>query len=59
MNKLEEIKTSPDDFTSSLAILNQLKIRIGEFRLFIELDRGKLIILVIKIGNRKNIYKRK
>ena len=58
ITKLDEVKLSPEDFTTSLANRNELKIRIGDFRLFIELNRGKLNILVIKIGNRKNIYKR-
>ena len=31
--------------------------RIGDFRLFIDLDRSNLLISIIKIGDRKNIYK--
>lgn len=58
MKKLDEVKLSPDDFTTSLKNRNELKIRIGDIRLFIEPDKGNLIILVIKIGDRKNIYKR-
>ncbi len=58
MKKLDKVKLSPDDFTTSLTNRNELKMRIGDIRLFIELDKGNLIILVIKIGDRKNIYKR-
>lgn len=59
LSKLDEIRIQPDEFVKKLTNRNELKLRIGDFRLFIELNRGKLIILVLKIGDRKSIYKKK
>lgn len=32
--------------------------RVGDFRIIFEVDKGDLIILVLKIGNRGDIYKK-
>ena len=32
------------------------RFRVGDYRVIIDLDQNKLMILVIKIGHRKNIY---
>jgi len=31
---------------------------VGEYRIILDIEKEKLIILVIKIGHRKNIYKK-
>ncbi|MBT4879846.1 MAG: type II toxin-antitoxin system RelE/ParE family toxin [Alphaproteobacteria bacterium] len=33
------------------------RIRIGEYRVIYEIKDSKLIVIIVKIGNRKNIYK--
>lgn len=33
------------------------KFRVGDYRLILRLEDDKLLILVIEIGHRKNIYK--
>ena len=33
------------------------KLRIGDYRVIIDLEKDKLIVLIIKIGHRKNVYK--
>jgi mRNA-degrading endonuclease RelE of RelBE toxin-antitoxin system len=53
------MKENPNDFVSTLTNRNEFKLRVGDFRLFIELDRGELIILILKVGDRKTIYKKK
>ena len=54
---LERIKIRPERFLEKLVGEEGYKFRIGDFRLFIDLDKGNLLISVIKIGYRKNIYK--
>ncbi|MHA1910315.1 MAG: type II toxin-antitoxin system RelE family toxin [Candidatus Kariarchaeaceae archaeon] len=56
--KLKKIRKKPDDFAQKLANRSEMKLRVGDIRLFIELNRGKLIILILKVGHRKNIYKK-
>jgi mRNA interferase RelE/StbE len=34
------------------------RLRVGEYRVIIDIYKDKLVILVIKIGHRKNIYKK-
>jgi len=33
------------------------RLRVGDYRVILDIDEGNLIILVIKIGHRKKIYK--
>ena len=34
------------------------RIRVGDYRVIYEIDAGKLIVLVIRIGHRRGIYRR-
>lgn len=36
---------------------NGFRLRIGDWRLIYEVDRGRLIILVVEIGPRGDVYK--
>jgi mRNA interferase RelE/StbE len=33
------------------------RLRIGDYRVILEMDDGKLIVLVLKIGTRGDVYK--
>jgi len=33
------------------------RLRVGDYRVILDIDEGNLFILVIKIGHRKKIYK--
>lgn len=35
-----------------------LRLRVGDYRIVYTVDNGKLIVLVIDVGNRGDIYKR-
>ena len=35
------------------------RIRVGNYRVIYEINDGELMILVVEIGNRKEIYKKK
>jgi mRNA interferase RelE/StbE len=54
---LERIRIRPEVFVSKLVDDPGYKLRIGDYRVILDLDKSKLIILVIKVGHRKNIYK--
>lgn len=37
---------------------NTFRKRVGNYRIIFEIDQGKLIILVLKVGSRGDIYKK-
>ena len=54
---LERIRIRPEAHVKKLVGDPGYRLRVGEYRVIIEIEKDKLIILVIKIGHRKNIYK--
>jgi mRNA interferase RelE/StbE len=54
---LERTRIRPEAFLEKLAGEEGYKFRIGNYRLFLDLNKNDLLILVIKIGYRKNVYK--
>lgn len=58
ISTLERIRIRPESYLIRLVDDPGYKLRVGDYRVIIDLDKTKLIILVIKIGHRRNIYKR-
>ncbi len=58
ISALERIRIRPDHYLIKLIGEPGYKIRVGHYRLMIDLNKEQLQILVIEIGHRKNIYKR-
>ena len=56
INSLERIRIRPEAYVTKLVGDPAYKLRVGDYRIFLDIDQGKLIILVIKIGHRKNVY---
>lgn len=54
---LERIRIRPEHFVEKLVREPGYKLRVGDYRVILDIDHNKLIILVLKIGHRKNIYK--
>ena len=59
LKRLQRISVQPEKFLIKLINSDFYKLKIGNFRLFIDLNDSKLIILVLEIGKRKNIYNKK
>jgi len=55
---LERIRIRPEAHVKKLVGDPGYRLRVGEYRVIIEIEKDELIILVIKIGHRKNIYKK-
>ena len=56
IKSLERIRIRPEAFVTKLVGDTGYKFRVGDYRVILDLDKGKLLILVIKVGHRKNIY---
>jgi mRNA interferase RelE/StbE len=56
ISSLERIRIRPEAFITKLVGDPGYKLRIGNYRVIMDIDKNNLIILVIKVGHRKNIY---
>lgn len=55
---IEKIRIRPGSFVERLVGMPFYKLRAGDYRIILDIQRKNLIILIIEIGHRKNIYKR-
>ena len=53
---LERIRIRPESYVKKLVGDNCYRLRVGDYRVILDIEKSELIILVIKIGHRKNIY---
>ncbi len=54
---LERIRIRPESYVKKLVGDPGYRLRVGDYRIILDIQKSELIILVIKIGHRKNIYK--
>ena len=57
-NKLEQLEVDPYKHSKKLTGKDYWRIRAGDYRIIYTIDKGILLVLVIRIGLRKDIYKR-
>ena len=55
---LRRIQTRPLDFIDRLVGQPYYKFRVGEYRIIMDIINEELVILVVEVGHRRNIYKR-
>ncbi|MGB9003015.1 MAG: type II toxin-antitoxin system RelE/ParE family toxin [Nitrosotalea sp.] len=55
--KLCEISHDPFLYVSRLAGLEIYKIRVGDYRVLMSIQKDRLIIVVVEIGHRRNVYR--
>ena len=54
---LERIRIKPESYITKLVGDFGYKLRVGDYRIILDIDHNKSVIIVNKIGHRKNIYK--
>ncbi|MBI4983211.1 type II toxin-antitoxin system RelE/ParE family toxin [Candidatus Woesearchaeota archaeon] len=54
---LERIRIRPEAYLTKLVGDAAYKLRVGDYRVLMEFHRGKLILLVLKLWHRRNIYR--
>ena len=57
LSVLERARIRPESHFERLVGEKTYKIRVGKYRIIADIYNQKMLILVIKIGHRKNIYK--
>ena len=56
INSLERIRTRPEVHLLRLVGSEAYRLRVGDYRIIIDLDFVKNNIVIIKVGHRKEIY---
>jgi len=56
IKSLERIRIRPEAHITKLVGDIGYKLRVGDYRVILDIEEKKLIILVLMIGRRKNIY---
>ncbi len=54
--KLESIKEQPFSYIKHLVGIPLYSLRVGEYRIILDIKNKQLLIFVVKIGHRKTIY---
>ncbi len=57
ISALKRIRIRPEIHLTKLVGDNSYKFRVGDYRLFIDIIQNKLILLIVKVGHRRNVYK--
>jgi len=53
---LERIRVRPEAYVTKLVRDPGYKLRVGNYRVIMDIENEMLRILVLKVGHRKNIY---
>lgn len=55
---IERIRIRPEAYAEKLVGDPGYKFRVGDYRVILDIGKGRIMILVLEIGHRRNIYKK-
>ncbi len=55
--KLREVSNDPFLYVSRLVGQDLYKLRVGDYRVLMTIQQDKLIIIVVEVSHRRNVYK--
>ncbi len=58
LDKVESVSNDPFAHVQKLAGIGLYRIRVGEYRVIMSIESGKMIIFVLEIGHRRTIYRK-
>ena len=56
LEKIETVSKTPFHYVKRLKGVPLYSLRIGKYRVIMSIERERLVILILDIGNRKNVY---
>ena len=56
ISTLVRIRIRPDAYVKKLVGDEGYRLRVGNYRVILDIDREKLMILVLRIDQRRNVY---
>jgi len=57
IDKVEKISEKPFNFVKKLKQFNLFRLRVGDYRVIMSIEKEKMIIFVLEVGHRRFIYK--
>lgn len=56
---IDRIRIRPFDFVKKIVGIEYFRLKVGNYRVIIDIMNNELNILVIRVGHRRNVYKKK
>lgn len=56
--KVHSIRDNPFKHVKKLIGLEFYSLRVGDYRVIMSIEKGKLVVFVLEVGHRKNIYRK-
>ncbi len=56
--KVDQLRQNPERYVEKLVRYPYYRLRVGDFRLILDIQSQMLIVLILKVGHRSNIYER-
>ncbi|MDP2672440.1 MAG: type II toxin-antitoxin system RelE/ParE family toxin [Nanoarchaeota archaeon] len=57
LDVLDRIRIRPHHFVKRLVGSPYFRLRVGNYRIILDIQNDKLVIVVVELGHRKKIYK--
>jgi len=57
IDKVKKTSEKPFNFVKKLKQFNFFRLRVGDYRLIMSIEKQKMIIFVLEVGHRRVIYK--
>jgi len=54
--RLEQISPDPYPYVKRLSGVDLFSLRVGDYRIIMDIKNNKMILFVVKIGHRKAVY---
>ena len=58
LHSLERCRIRPQAHVKRLVGVEYFRLRVGDYRIILDIQDDKLIIFVVELGHRKNVYKK-
>ncbi len=58
IEKVDSISYDPFSHVTKLVGLDFYRLRVGDYRIIMTIENGKMVIFVLEIGHRGDIYKK-
>lgn len=56
--KVDQLRQNPERYVEKLVNYPYYRLRVGDFRLILDIQSQMLIVLILKVGHRSNLYEK-